>query len=270
VWWLLIGCGHDVPVPPAPAADPTLRWGASLQQIVTRDGGVDYALLRAEPEALTDFVGWIAEHGPESDHFRLLDDDRRLAWHLNAYNALVLWGVLQAGDIEGVRDVPAPLGPPGAGFFAWWRFRVDGERTSLWWYEQAVILATYEEPLAHAALNCASRSCPPLRPDLYRKDGLRSQLDDQMRRWVAGGGAVWREGQTFVFNAIFDWYADDFSRWAGAGNPCSAVRPYADEELARALDAAPGCPHSFAEYDWGLNDAAGPGLKAPAGARPAP
>lgn len=268
MWWLLAGCGHDVPVPPLPAADPTARWEARLNEVVTPDGRVDYDALRADPAALRDFVGWVARHGPESDHFRLLDDDRRLAWHLNSYNALVLWGVLEAGPIGSVHDVPAPVGPPGTGFFGWWRFEVDGERTSLWRYEQAVILATYEEPLAHAALVCASRSCPPLRPDLYRKETLRTQLEDQMRRWVAGGGAVAQEGDTFVFNAVFDWYADDFARWSGAATPCAAVRPWADEQLAGALDAAPDCPHRFAPWDWALN--AADGVTRPGGATPGP
>lgn len=250
---LLAACGHDVPMPSSPRVDPSLRWQETLERVVRADGLVDYTLLRERRRVLEDFVGWVGAHGPETDGFRLLDDDRRLAWHLNAYNALVLYGVLLAEPVGSVRDVPAPAGPPGTGFFFWWRFRVDRERMNLHWYERGVILPTYQEPLAHAALNCASRSCPPLRPELYRAKDVDTQLADQMSRWVNGGGAVEREPGGFVFNAIFDWYAEDFRAWAGAGSPCAAVRPYADEALARALDALPDCPHHFAAYDWALN-----------------
>jgi hypothetical protein len=251
---LLLACGHDVPTPPVPDADPSAEWADVLHAVVSPDGLVDYGALRENRGPLDAFVGWIAEHGPESDRMRLLDDDKRLAWHLNAYNALVLYGVLEAGPIASVHDVPAPVGKPGAGFFWWWRFRVDRERVDLRWYERGVILATYEEPLAHAALNCASRSCPPLRDELYSARVLEGQLRSQMRTWV-GRGAVEQDGDTFVFSPIFDWYADDFREWADAATPCAAVRPYVDETLGAALDAAPECPHRFAEWDWSLNAA---------------
>lgn len=253
---LLPGCGVDVPAPPAPPAEPAAAYEALLERIVTPDGRVDYDVLRADPAPLQAFVGWVAEHGPESDGFKLMDDDRRLAWHLNAYNALVLWGVLQSWPIGSVHDVPGPFGA-GSGFFWKLRFAVDGERRSLHDYEQVTILSTYQEPLSHAALNCASRSCPPLRAELYTQKRVDDQLADQMRRWVAGGAVTVEgdpaKGGTFVFNAIFDWYAEDFRVWAGAETPCAAVAPYAVGEIAAALAAAPGCPHRFAPYDWALN-----------------
>jgi hypothetical protein len=221
-------------------------------QVVSASGRIDYERLRADDVALRAFVGWIAVHGPESGHFKLLDDDRRLAWHLNAYNALVLWGVLQRWPLESVRDVPGPLGA-GSGFFWGLRFFVDGERRHLHGYEQATILALYEEPLSHAALSCASVGCPPLRAELYRADRLGEQLTDQMRRWVNAGAVRLDPESGFAFSSIFDWYAEDFRAWAGAETPCEAVLPYAEGALAEALVAAPDCPRSFAPYDWSLN-----------------
>lgn len=258
---LLLACTTRVAAPAAPPVDPSGDWELTLQRVVDAEGRVDYRRLRKNPAALKRFVGWIAAHGPEMDGYPSGADDLRLAWHLNAYNAAVLWGVLQAGEITSVRDVPGLWGLPGSGFFWKQRFLIDGEWRSLHGYEQDLILATYEEPLAHAALNCASRDCPPLRNELYRKSKIRTQLDDQMRRWVATGGAVRRaEDGVFEFNAIFDWYADDFRREAGAATPCDAVRPYAGPELDAALSAAPDCPHRFRDYDWRLNDTSVPGF----------
>ncbi len=211
-----------------------------------------YELLRQDPQPLVDFVGWIAEHGPETDGFRLLDDDRRLAWHLNAYNALVLWSVVKAGPaLHSVRDI--------RGFFWWQEFAVDRERVSLYNYERRDILPTYEEPLSHAALNCASRSCPPLRGELYRTSDVDRQLKDQMRRWVAmsdplRAAVTWDASSSqFVFSPIFDWYARDFRDWAEASTPCDAVRPYASVELRALLSAHKDCPRRFYDYDWSLN-----------------
>lgn len=253
--WLLLGCGAPLPVPPTPPRDPSTAWNALLGEVVTAEGLVDYARLRADPAPLRAYVGWVAEHGPESDGWRLLDDDRRLAYHLNAYNAWVLYGVLEHWPLDSVKSVPAPFGPPGTGFFGWMQVRVDQEWKSLHGWEQWHIRPIYQHPLIHAALNCGARSCPPLRPRLYDEDALDAQLEEQMARWV-DHGAVRREGDTLVFNAIFDWYADDFREWDGAATPCDAVRPYAGDEVSRWLAELPGCPHRFADYDWSLNAAA--------------
>lgn len=251
---LLLGCGAPLEVPPDPGRDPTGAWSRFLQEIVTEAGRVDYRRLRKNPRPLREYLGWVAEHGPESDGWRLMDDNRRLAYHINAYNAWVLYGVLKHWPIASVKDVHAPFGPPGTGFFGWMRVRVDQEWVSLHTWERWHIFPVYQHPLVHVALNCAARSCPPLRNRVYTAAKLDEELDEQMRRWV-NGGAVAREGDTLVFSAIFDWYAEDFRAWAGAETPCAAVEPYAEGEVARWLAELPDCPRRFAAYDWGLNAA---------------
>lgn len=251
---LLLGACSAVDTPRPPDHDPSVAWARSLGSVTTDDGLVRYDLLRQDPAPLRDFVGWIAAHGPETDGFRLLDDDRRLAWHLNAYNALVLWSVVQADPaLRSVLDLP--------GFFWWREFAVDGERVSLYNYERRDILPTYQEPLAHAALNWGARSCPPLRAELYRAGDVQEQLQNQMRRWVATPDpkrtAVYWDEQSveFVFSPIFDRHGDDFRRWAGAETPCDAVRPYGNVALRARLSAHKGCPHRFYEVDGSLNTA---------------
>lgn len=256
---LLAACGSNVPTPPPPRHDPTAAWEGLLERAVTEDGLVRYDVLRQDPEPLERYVGWIAVHGPETDGFRLLDDNRRLAWHINAYNALVLWGVLQGSADSGA--LPGSVNDI-AGFFWKQEFGVDGERLSLFTYETRVILPTYQEPLAHAALNCASRSCPPLRKELYSASGVQGQVEDQMRRWVASpdptrAAVTWDPAaRQFAFSPIFDWYDRDFRAWAGADTPCAAVRPWATIALQALLDAHPDCPGRFYAYDWSLNAAA--------------
>ena len=254
----LLACAAEVETPNPPRRDPTSGYEALLGRIVTDDGLVRYDVLRNDASALESFIGWIAVHGPETDNVRLLDDNRRLAWHLNAYNALVLWGVLQS---EHSRGAPLPSVRDVKGFFWWQVFGVDGEKISLGLYETRVILPTYQEPLSHAALNCASRSCPPMRSALYTASGLQNQLEDQMRRWMSTEDATrtamdWDPtAKEFVFSPIFDWYGKDFYDWGGAQSPCEMVSRYATLRQRALLDANRDCPHRFYSYDWSLNAA---------------
>jgi hypothetical protein len=238
----LAGCGVDRDPPPVPDTDPTARWGARLSEVVSAEGEVDYTALRADHAALDDYVGWVAAHGPESDGFRLQDDDRRLAWHINAANALTLWAV-----VEGLRPDDVTDGPPLARL----RFLIDREPRMLSQHRRDTILAVYEEPLAAAALGCAARSCPPMPAHLFERKELDEQLERQMRRWVDSGRLVTEEGGEFVFSPVLDGVREDFRRWDGVSGPCAIVAPYAPPDLRERMEA--GCPYRWAPWDGALD-----------------
>ena len=68
---------------------------------------------------------------------------------------------------------------PGKGFFYDRKIVVGGERTSLYQFEKKV-LAGQKDPRLHFALNCASESCPVLRPSDWSDD----DLDEAAREFV--------------------------------------------------------------------------------------
>ncbi len=233
---LLAACVPDRPPPPAPAEDPTAAWGARLAEVVSPAGEVDYAALRADPRALRDYVGWVAVHGPETDRLRLTDDNLRLAWHLNALTAAVLWSV-----VEG-----APLAGPGAPVSSA-RLLLDGEVVRYDRHVLHTVLATYDEPLAVAALPCGARACPPAPTGLYEKKGLDDQLAEQMRRWVRSGRLVSGDGATFVFSPALRAWMWAFERWDGATTPCEVVAPYTEPPVRDRLATC-------ASWRWGAWD----------------
>lgn len=238
-----------------PDADPSDAWDALLQRAVTPDGFVDYDVIAADPEPLDAFVAWLGKPRPKRDR-----EAPRHAWYLNAYNALVIWAVLHDGRPASVRDVRGWLPAPGAGFFVERAFLLDGHPTSLHEIEHEWLRGRVMDARDHAALNCASRSCPPLRAGLYTPDGLGEQLDAQMARWLADPERGLRvEGDTLVLSPIFDWFAWDFAHFTAEPDLCLALAGYADPPLDAALraHAATGCRRRFFDYDWALNDATG-------------
>lgn len=228
-----------------PAADPTPEWDALLQEAVQPDGFVDYEVLRANPGPLRDFVGWMAlDPGPQSEH-------AALARGINAYNAFVMLGVLRNWPIESVRDVGGgPIPTFGAGFFRGLTFEFAGKKQSLMPFEDDHLRAGFKDVRIHAAINCASVGCPPLKDGLYTEANLHVELEAAMTRMVKE--RVRREEGQVVFNQIFDWFEADFTDWTGSATLCDYVARY---DHIYAEDADVGCPHRFEEYDWALNQA---------------
>lgn len=250
---LLVGCRRgmvpDVPVDPeAPAA-----WAELLSEVVTEDGLVDYDRLEQDRAVLDAYVAWL---GREPAHGT--PNATRHAFWLNAYNALVLYAVLENGRPDSVMDVDGWLPFSGSGFFYEQAFLVDGEWVSLWDIEHERLRMRLLDYRDHAALNCASRSCPPLRNQLYTPVDLQWQLKDQMTRWIEDPERGVRvEDGGAEFSALFQWYARDFEFWSGGDDLCTIAARFAKGEQKAQLEklAARGCPRRFKDYDWSLNDA---------------
>lgn len=251
---VLAGCRTTLSSDAEPMEDPTAAWNAVLGVVVTDDGLVDYDALERNRLALDEYVAWIA--GPD-----VIPDSprKRLAFWLNAYNAMVLFGVLHDGRPASVRDVPGFWSSkPGVGFFFERQFAVGPERVSLWDVENERVRGRSQDYRVHAAMNCASRSCPPLRDELYVGLKLDGQLDDQMRRWVSDPDRGVRiEGDVAVVSPIFEWYVRDFSEWTAGENLCGLLSRYAIGSLREDLRdlSRDGCPHRTFDYDGRLNDA---------------
>lgn len=246
-----------------PQKNPSGAWNRLLGEVVTDEGLVDYDHLEANREVLDAYVAWLAK--PRERMRRHLP---RHAFWINAYNALVMYAVLEDGRPHSVMDVDGWWPKPGSGFFLERAFRVDGHPVSLWEIEHERLRHKTLDFRDHAALNCASKSCPPLRDSLYGEAQIEGQLADQMARWVNDPErGVTVEGGVASFSPIFDWFAYDFAFQTVGQDLCTTLSMHAEHDLARKLRrlARKGCPHTFRDYDWSLNDASGQHKAAPEG-----
>jgi len=228
---------------------------------VVEDGRVDYGVLTDSPGELRSYAATLAQVGPESHPSRFPTEQARLAYYINAYNALVLLAVVEAWPIDSVHEVRAPLEPvAGFGFFWSQRFRLDGEVVSLYALENRILRHRFADARIHAAINCASASCPDLAPAAYHPESLDRQLEGAARAFcsdprhvrVADDGAI-------ELSAIFDWFRGDFeahARREGLGTEVlDFVEAYADRDLqGRLVDARDGGAEvRTLDYDWSVN-----------------
>jgi hypothetical protein len=204
-----------------------------LKKYVTTDG-VRYGAWKNNPEdvrALNEVVGKIAEPGAVPDSKK-----DQLAFYVNAYNAWILHEALQKYPTKSVKD-------PLFTFFLGKRIKVGGELMSFNHLEKDLIRAKFGEPRVHFALNCASRSCPPLLPEPFRGSTLDAQLDRIARGFINGRG-VQVKGRQIALSKIFDWYKEDF---AAAGGVLPFINRYRQPPIPADSQI------TIMDYDWSLN-----------------
>lgn len=244
---------------PRTAVDLEARWDEVLCCGVVRNGRVDYGRLANRRAQLARFVGALAAFGPRSVPGAFRDRDSRLAYYINAYNALVIFAVLERDVRTSVHDVRGWLEPvAGMGFFWAQRFEVDGQQTNLHALENDVLRARFSDARIHAAINCASTSCPPLAAHAYHGSSLDTELDRAAERFTSPPYVVVDDRRReVVLNAIYEWYDDDFVTQASSlGMERSVLAWIAHHSTARdAIDRARRCEYAVrhAAYDWSLN-----------------
>ncbi|PDV98741.1 DUF547 domain-containing protein [Candidatus Chloroploca asiatica] len=191
----------------------------------------------------------------------------RLAFWINLYNTLVLDAVISY-DIE--RSVNERLG--GLGFFRRAAYNVGGLRFSADDIEHGILrsnashpflpgqqfaqgdprlawIMERRDPRIHFALNCASRSCPPIAA--YRADQIDAQLELAVRNFVDAETSVDPAEETLQLSSIFNWFRDDFG---GLDGVVAFVRRYLPNDERRAwLETRQEIDLVFTPYNWELN-----------------
>lgn len=221
-------------------------WNAIVQRWV-RDGKVDYGGIRNDGGA--DLERYLANlSGACSADYERWNEDQRLAFWINAYNAFTVKLILDHYPIASIRKIGWL---PGAAF------RRDfipmqglkGGTISLEDIEHGTLRADFDEPRIHFALVCAARSCPPLRGEAYRAAALDRQLDDQGRRFLGdpSKNRFDAAGRTLYLSSIFKWFREDFEKSAGS------LKVYVARYLGAEV-AEPDVEIEFLDYDWSLNE----------------
>jgi hypothetical protein len=180
-------------------------WTKVLIQHVDDSGRVDFDSLRQSHADLDLVVAFVAAVDPISRPRQFPDKHSRLAFYINAYNALAMYRVVQAG-------IPESLG--GLKKFTFFRLRtfsVGGKSISLYKLENDVIRRLGDERM-HFALNRMVVSCPRLPRVAFSAAALDGQLDKAARTFIEDTRNVWIDhaNREVWLSAIFDFYAADF------------------------------------------------------------
>lgn len=234
-------------------------WGAVLKRYVSKDGLVDYRGI-AKDDRFARYVASLRTAKPST----LGNDRDRLAFWINAYNAITIDGILKALPDDHAawrRFKPTDVKIEGQSFWRGYRFTVAGRTgVSLDTIEHEFLRkdGRFKDPRIHVALVCAARGCPPLANVPYRGKTLATQLHARMTEQIRDPKrtTIDAKAKRLVLSKVFEWYAKDFTDRAfkpRAKSIAAFVADYvADGRIANSL-REDRWTIAFRPYDWRLN-----------------
>ena len=230
---------------------------------------VDYGLL-CDSDAYAMYRSACTPQLCNLDVATLTTREEQLAFWINLYNALVIDAVIAF-------DVQKSVTEERFGLFRFFRraaYEVGGHRFSCEDIEQGILrgnrgnpyvpgphfassdpravwVMQRPDPRIHFALNCASRSCPPI--GVYDAERIDEQLDLAAQNFVDADVEVDEEAGVVRLSSIFRWYTGDFGGRSGLLSFLSHFLPEDDERHQWIAAQGDSIKFTHRAYDWTLN-----------------
>ena len=195
---------------------------------------VDYKSWSEDPNHAAS-MRHIAEVTPDS-----LSGKEAMAFWINAYNLLTVDLIIRQNEHDSIKKIGGVFGN------AWkdYHWTIGGKQYALDEIEHG-ILRKMGDPRIHAAINCASLSCPDLRTEAYTAAKLDTQLNEQVSIFLRNERKGLRKTETGItVSKIFDWFEEDFQ---AGGGVVEFIRSY-DSSVAKDTRI-----NGYFDYNWKLN-----------------
>lgn len=214
---------------------------ADLLEKYVQNGRVDYQGFKDEEARLDQYLKVL-----EDTDTKKLSRNEQFAFYINAYNAWTIKLILTGyPGIKSIKDLGSIFKSPWKKQIA----RINEDIITLDHIEHDILRPGFKDPRVHFAINCAAKSCPPLRPEPYRADILGQQLDEMAQAFINDSRRNRLEGQTLYASSIFKWFSEDFSN-----DVVGFFLKYAQGNLKKRLeDNKSKIKVKYLDYDWSLN-----------------
>jgi hypothetical protein len=249
---VLLACiSNAQPKAAQPQASPIAQWNRVLAAYYNPRTGFDYKALKARDAAALQAV----RQQLGRVNVAALNPKQQLAHWINVYNVNTVATIVEGYPTDSIRDLSTdPI--IRLNVFKKERVPVGNAKLSLDAVENEKIRAGFRDARIHFAINCAAKSCPPIRQTAFTGETLDAQLDEQARAFLNGphGARFEKDGDTLVIHTtkIMDWFGDDFDKWAGG--KAAFIRKYVAADKQRLIDQAKKIEFEYDDYDWALND----------------
>ncbi|WP_298339587.1 DUF547 domain-containing protein [uncultured Algibacter sp.] len=206
-------------------------WTVLLQKHVSDQGNVNYLGFKNDRKALLAYIRDLGKNIPVSTWSK----QEKLAYWINAYNAMTIDLILRHYPVESIKDIKKPWDQ---------RFWKLGEK----WYNlneiEHDILRKMDEPRIHFAIVCASFSCPKLENNAFISNTLEAQLTNVTKEFLSDEKRNEISENSIKISKIFQWFSKDFKQ---NGSLIDFLNQYSDIKISN------NTKKDFKDYDWSLN-----------------
>jgi hypothetical protein len=214
---------------------------SKLLKKYVRNGKVNYAGFKTEEAKLDQYLKILESVDPGK-----LSRNEQFAFYVNTYNAWTIKLILsEYPGVTSIKDLGSLLKGP-------WKkeiVRIDGGVISLDHVEHEILRPRFKDPRVHFAINCAAKSCPPLRSEPFSGHILGRQLNDSTRSFINDPKSFRLEDDELFVSRIFKWFSEDFNE-----DIIGFFLKYASGSLKKKLEAnSDRIKVKYLPYDWSLN-----------------
>jgi hypothetical protein len=220
-----------------------------LQKFVDEDGHVNYKAWQAsesDRKLLNDYLAHLSQANSKKPAQR----DAKLAYWINAYNAVTIEGILRVYPTTSIRNHTARL----IGYNIWKNLMLHVGDTKINLNDiEHEVLRKMDEPRIHFAIVCASISCPRLLNEAYVADKLEEQLVANSTDFFSRPEnlRVDTNSKKIQLSAIMNWFGEDFG--SGQAAQVNTVAPYFPDS-AKVVVEKGSYRVGYLSYDWNLNE----------------
>jgi len=216
------------------------EWDALVKKHVAQDGMVDYAGFLKDKKALQHYIDYLSTHQPTAKWSK----SEKLAYWINAYNAFTVKLIVDHYPVKSIKDIKKGI-PFVNSVWDIPFIPMGKEKIDLNYIEHSILRKEFKDPRIHAAINCASFSCPLLRNEAYIAHEIDRQLEDAMRKFINDPQRNQIEKSSVKISKIFSWFSGDF-KLNGA-----SVIDYLNKYAKKSIDY--NAKMDYLDYDWDLN-----------------
>ena len=203
-----------------------------LQKFVSANGNVNYKGLKGDHKTLQSYIELLKTNQPKDDWTK----NDKLAYWINAYNALTIDLILRNYPTKSIKDIKDPWDQRLWKLGDTWQNLNDIEHK---------ILRSMDEPRIHFAIVCASISCPKLQNTAFTASKLEDQLTNATKEFLADTTKNELSEEQIKISRIFKWFKKDFET---NGSLIDFLNQYSDVKISNSAKK------SFKDYDWNLNE----------------
>ncbi|MCS7465332.1 DUF547 domain-containing protein [Stieleria sp. ICT_E10.1] len=226
-------------------------WNKLLATYVDSDGRVDYKrwhASRPDQTLLDDYLKHLSTASIAADE--KTTQAHRLAFWINAYNALTIKGILREYPTTSIRNHTPKLW----GYHIWHdlKLHVGHQPFSLDEIEHQV-LRKMGEPRIHFAIVCASIGCPRLLSAAYVPEHVDEQLTTNTKDFFSRSQNFRHDvsEKRFYLSAILKWFGEDFGD--GQSEVLRRIAGWLPDSTARRAALGNAVSIAYLDYDWQLN-----------------